>query len=201
MPLLPGQVLVKSALVDRPEYATAIGMITIELANLEIELGGLLGALLHVDPHYGRLVFLTPQSYAARLGILENVAQAALEGGPPGRAALDSIIARAKAYISRRNDLVHNAWGTSLDNAGQIHRQPLPIKETNPSKPVLIEELNDLLQKIQALISDVISTAEQMYRAWPPYTWQEKPHEPHAADHSQASPLQATRPENEPQGR
>jgi hypothetical protein len=54
---LPGMIPhTKSALEQHPEHVQAIGMVSIEVANLEINLGELLAALLHIDAYFGRLV-------------------------------------------------------------------------------------------------------------------------------------------------
>jgi hypothetical protein len=62
-----------SPLIDYPDHVMAIGMISIELGNLETMLGELLGSLLHISPHNGRLIYLSPQSGFGRLAILENL--------------------------------------------------------------------------------------------------------------------------------
>jgi hypothetical protein len=96
-----------STLEGSPEHVQAIGMIAIEISNLEISLGDLLGALLHVNPSIGRIVYLTPQAVAARLKIIENVSDASFPKGNEGRKSIDRILRRAKHVTGRRNELIH----------------------------------------------------------------------------------------------
>jgi hypothetical protein len=199
MALLPGQVLVKSTLAERPEYANAIGTISIELANLEIELGNLFGALLHVDKYFGRLVYLTPNSYQARLHMLENVTAATFDEETAERKHLKTIITKARAYIGQRHNLVHDAWGTHKDDSTKIARQALPIKEKDQATIVPIETLTDLIRKIQALTYVVIKTQEASYQSWPPYTWQEKSPQLLPDDPYQALPNGPSSEDPEPQ--
>jgi hypothetical protein len=71
----------RSILANRPDYVEAIGMISIELANLEMHLGGLLGALLHISPRIGRIIYLSPRAAIGRLTVLENVLDVTLREG------------------------------------------------------------------------------------------------------------------------
>src|SRR6266852_2707826 len=100
-----------SALITRPDHVHAIGMVTIELANLEIALGGLLGALLHVSPDVGRLVYLTPLTGFGRIAVIENLVAATLREGSKGRRLIDGLLERSKAIMGKRHNLIHGAWG------------------------------------------------------------------------------------------
>jgi hypothetical protein len=50
-----------------PEYVRAIGMISIENANMEFALAGLFASVIQVPLSTGRAIYLTPKSAMARL--------------------------------------------------------------------------------------------------------------------------------------
>jgi hypothetical protein len=123
-----------STLEKYPDHAQAIGMASVEIANLEIMLGELLGALLHIDRDYGALVYLTPKAAIARLDIIENVASVALVEGTDGRKEFDDIVYRAKSVIGRRHGYIHDAWGTHPEKPNLVVRRAVPFKEKHPSR-------------------------------------------------------------------
>jgi len=164
----------QSTLAKHPEYATAIGMVSIEIGNLEILLAELLAALLHIDPHFGRIVYLTPQNNMARINIVENVARDTLADGSPGRVHIENLLDRAKAVVGKRHELIHNVWGLSVADRDKISRRSVPFKESHPAKQVSINELNDLVEKIRVLCTEILKTTADSFQAWPPYTWPSK---------------------------
>jgi hypothetical protein len=92
-----------STLAAHHNHVHAIGIISIETGNLEINLAELLAALLHIDRHFGRVVYLTPQSFMGRLQILENVMEDVLVEKSEGKKYIKSVIAKARSYLGRRN--------------------------------------------------------------------------------------------------
>jgi hypothetical protein len=161
----------KSALEQHPEHVQAIGMVSIEVANLEINLGELLAALLHIDAYFGRLVYLTPQSFAGRLAILRNVVKEHINDDSEGRKHLEKLIERAERVLGKRHEYIHNTWGTSPQNPRHVVRQE--ITQRTHAKLVPINELKDLIEAIRELSEDVGKTTKHAFAAWPPYTWQE----------------------------
>ncbi len=181
-PRLPGMESASRSTLERyPKHVQAIGMIGIEIANLEIMLGELLGALLHIDRHFGRIVYLTPQTGMGRLKIIENVMRDTLVEGSEGRTHVKSLIERARAVLGKRNNYVHTSWGTSPDDPRKVVRQELPFLEGVKVSPVELKHLTDLIEDIRELTDDVMRTTEDFFRSWPPYTWQSKSDEPRPA--------------------
>lgn len=175
----------QSTLERSPKHVQAIGMIAIEITNLEISLGELLGALLHVNSHVGRIVYLTPQAVAARLSIIENVAIESLVDGSRGLDTISSIVKRARAVMGRRNELIHIAWGVQGEDMSEVITiPPLEFHKTS-SKPVPLKELRDLIERIRDLHDEVIRESMHIYREWPPYTWKETHREPPLPDQPQ----------------
>jgi hypothetical protein len=146
-------------------------MISVEMANLEIALGDLLAALLHIDRHFGRVVYLTPQSAIGRLHIVENVVEDHLVKDTDGYKHLKSAVKTAKRRIGKRHEYIHNAWGVSPDAPTQIVRQSLPQRELHPPRTVALRELTDLIEEIRELADDINKTVNESFATWPPYTW------------------------------
>lgn len=173
-PLVP---LSYSILEHRPRYAHALGMITIEIGRLEMSLGEMLAALLHIDRDFGHVIYLTPQANMARLSIIENVARESFLDSSPSLKRILGFVARAKAAMSKRHEYVHDVWGVSDDDPDKVTRRSLPYKRGKPERIVPIEELTALIQKIRILVHEVRQETEVMFHEWPPYTWQGKPRE------------------------
>jgi hypothetical protein len=157
-----------TVLVDHPEYLTAIGLITVEMSNLEIALGEMLGALLHIDRTISRTIYLTPQSAFGRFNVLENAVAVALTKGMDPRNKVERIIGKAKSYMGKRHKLVHDGWGRDKDTK-EIYQLPFPVTGA-PNIPRPINELKDLVLNIQALTGETRQLTEEMYGDWPPYT-------------------------------
>jgi hypothetical protein len=114
-----------SALVARPDHVHALGMISIELGYLEGMLGCLLGALLHISPDMGRLVYLAPRAALGRIAILEHVLDVTLGEGSETRKAIEKNLERAKAII-------HGRWGLSdLSEQAEVFWHSVPYQEKN----------------------------------------------------------------------
>lgn len=62
-----------------PEHVRAIGMISIENANLEHSLARLFATMLFISVPVGHAIYLTPKSAIARIEIFENAAKRALQ--------------------------------------------------------------------------------------------------------------------------
>jgi hypothetical protein len=153
----------QSPLEHRPRYVRAIGMITVEITNLEIFLGDMLSVLLHIHPDIGRTVYLSPHSATARLDILENVRDRVLtKDGPPHR-VVASLTKRTRGIVNRRNAMIHNSWGVRNN---RVHRRALPWDQGDVGEQVKLKALNDLIKDIRTLTTDVIGVTSDLYQSW-----------------------------------
>jgi hypothetical protein len=93
----------QSPLERHPRYVRAIGMITVEITNLEIFLGEMLSVLLRIPPDIGRTVYLTPRAASARLEILEKVRDLVLvkDGKPYG--VVTSLTKRTRKIVTAQD--------------------------------------------------------------------------------------------------
>jgi hypothetical protein len=172
-------------------------MITIEIGNLEIELGSLLASLLHVQMAIGQIVYMTPRAAIARVAVIENVAKATLTEKSEGLEAILAIVEGAKKVLGKRHDLVHEAWGVHKERS-EVYRMTMPALE-GASKIVPIKALTDLIEDIRELAQDVRQITEDAFRAWPPYTSRDTPPSPDTHATSDPNPSH-TRMELKPKG-
>ena len=151
-----------SVLENHPEHVHAIGMISIELANLELFMGQMLGALIGIDPHLAEIIYLTPRTGIGRIAVLENAVAHVLLDQSTGRRKLESILARAKGIMQRRHDLIHVVWSENPDNRSEVRRIPVPITDPPKLIPVPLEYLTNLLRDIRALVEEIQTESRQL---------------------------------------
>jgi hypothetical protein len=156
--------MAQSTLEKHPDYVQAIGMISIENANLEIALAELFARVLLIGIDVGEAIYLTPRSAFARLDTLKVTVEATLRprkrGGQNetrkaetlGR-SLD-IHDRAKKVIGRRHEVIHNTWGIVVDDPSQVARTSLPRIKRGKGVPAPSSDLNNLIRDMRALVSD-----------------------------------------------
>jgi hypothetical protein len=146
-----------------PDHAKAIGIISVEMANLDIFLGEMLSGVLRVAPKVGRTIYLTPRQAFGRLEILKRTANLVLVKDSAGLAHVNSLLKRARALLDKRHEFVHDAWGMRPET-GQVHRMKLPDLESRPD-PVDLKMLNRMIGDIRALGDDVRQATVELYRA------------------------------------
>lgn len=151
----------QSVLERYPKHVHAIGMISIEIANLDILLGEMLGGLLRISRVYSRIVYLTPRSNFGRLELIENAAEAMLQPDSIGLKHVKSLIGRARAIAGKRHDLIHHAW-VLVEDSDQPH-QSIMLTDPPIAKPVEITTLENIVRDIRELVLDVIDATEHLY--------------------------------------
>jgi hypothetical protein len=162
-----------SALVSRPDHVHALGMISIELGHLEGMLGCLLGALLHISPDIGRLIYLAPRAALGRIAIIERILDVTLKDGSETRAAIEKNLQKAKAILGKRHDFIHGRWGLSdLSEQAEVFWHSVPFEPEKPARPVPLSELTGLIDSIRSTADDIAAITEELYEGWPPYSSQ-----------------------------
>jgi hypothetical protein len=146
-----------SPLEHHPDYTKTLGLISIEIGVLEIMLGEMLGAVLGINTDISQIIYMTPQSFAGRLQILENVSAAVLKPDVSGTKRIGEFIKRAKARIQYRNTTMHSVWGVLKSDTSVVTRRPIPFVDSSPQIPVPITELQGELQKLRELIDEVVT--------------------------------------------
>ncbi len=143
-----------------PEHAKAIGITSIEIANLDIFLSYLFAAILRVSVPAGSAIFLTPNSATARLEMLETAINEMIQDRSPGKKALMSIHKRARKLVTQRDALIHNSWGTNAE--GIVGKRG--IRDLAPMTPVPLTALEKSILEIRLLIGDVQAQTAKLWR-------------------------------------
>lgn len=141
----------QSVLERFPDHVKAIGMINIEVANLDIHLGLLFAVILQIPLDVGREIFLTPKSASARLELLGVVIKGMIVDKSEGRKQLESIHRRARNITNKRHLMIHDSWGTNAE--GSVVRRS--IRGDKGKTPVPLKELEKAISDIRMLIEDV----------------------------------------------
>lgn len=159
---------VASRMEDHPEHVKAIGMISIEIANMEGHIALWLMPLLEIDAHQARIIYFTPKASIARLEIIENlIGSLAEEHQRTVVALLNPILERARKVFSKRHTFIHNAWGFS-QNEDEVVTTMLPPAGRFKSKPVPISELTAYIERIRSVATDawnIVGKIENVLRA------------------------------------
>jgi hypothetical protein len=175
----------RSILEDHPKHVNAIGMISIENANLDLMFGVFLARVLGVPAEIGQALYLTPKSAMGRIEMIENVGKLAFpihrtdDLDPEPRAALEStnvirlkdvqrvmaLTKRARSIINKRHSIIHDAWGLQQDTS-EVARRPLPIKLDAIPQPVSLHSLTEIIRDIRAAIDDVRELAREFSWRW-----------------------------------
>ena len=160
----------KSTLEGRPEFVNAIGMISIENANLEAALADLLAGVLNVRDDVGRAIYFEPRAAILRIDILDAAAKSRFRpkqeedrfyeneaGKAEALKEVADIVRRAKSAVGRRHEVIHDAWGID-DDSGEVMRAAHPAEGH-------LEDINTLNVLI-ADIRGVVTTAKNLRRKW-----------------------------------
>jgi hypothetical protein len=170
-----------SALEDHPEHVSAIGMVSIENANLELALADLLSAALSISRRMAHAIYFTPRAASLRVEILQAAVEAKLAPRSkvsPNHAveiqkrdALKKVKRLLKSsfkVIQRRHAVIHDAWGvTRSDDPPAVIRQKIRSAVFVDAEDAPLSTLRDLIKDIRVLIDD----AEQItyaFRKHPP---------------------------------
>lgn len=162
-----------SVLERHPQHVLSLGMISIEIANLEIFLGQLLGAVLHIDQYIAEAVYLTPRAAIARIEVLRNAVDFSLTEGSRNRKQIEKLLNKSASLIQERHNLVHVIWVMDKNNLEEVRKMRVPIRKSGgQSEVVPLKKLTDFVKEIRNLCEAVRTLTDELYDSWPPYTSQ-----------------------------
>jgi hypothetical protein len=154
-----------------PDYVLQIGLITIEITNLEVMLGDLLGALLDFDDDASHGIYFTPRAAIARMDVLVNVAESPrFDEHPNLRTSVVKIAHRAKALMGQRHDIIH-AHGVASDDGKMVGRLRPPFSSDLRREIIALRVLKKLVADIRALIKEARFAMDEIYETLRPDTW------------------------------
>ncbi|TDJ69782.1 MAG: hypothetical protein E2O38_12755 [Proteobacteria bacterium] len=152
--------VVRDPMIDRPDYAQALGVIVSQTSYLETLLEDLFCHIMGADPHRGALLYWSFPTFNQRRRVMELViAETELSFGKRALA----IIKRAKKFISKRNDMVHDLWhrvegGSPLERI-TVNRArdpwPDPVKVRFSELEAMIETVQGLNADLEEFIDDI----------------------------------------------
>lgn len=144
----------KSILEDHPEHLKAIGLVTVEVNNMEMALAQLLAKILGVGPDIAGAIYFTPRGQIPRVEMMMNVVQIAFAKDQYNLSQIKSALLRAKTVMGKRHKIIHDSWGTTED--GNILRTSYPMKQgTENSTLTPLKTLNALVDDTRKLITDL----------------------------------------------
>lgn len=167
----------ESILEKHPKHVHAIGMISIENANLEIALANLMATVLFMPQHVSHAIFFTPRASALRLQILRESAKAHLVTPSKSKHPLhvqkrealkkiEKLINRCFNAIDKRHTFIHESWGVFGEKDENVSRQD-PSDWHGKDKdyePVSLQSLNDLVRDFRLLIDEVHKLTREFKR-------------------------------------
>lgn len=149
----------QSMLERYPEHVKAIGMIAVEMTNVEVLLADLLGAMLNLRRPIAEAIYFSPQSTGPRLSIVKNAAKSALT--PDMAKIVIDLTEEARSCQNTRNDLLHDSWGIDAATS-KITRRKLPLHQ-HKGKVADIKALERLVMDLRHLATDIHLTIPRLH--------------------------------------
>ena len=173
----------QSSLERHPDIVQAIGMVTIEVGNLDVMLGDVLAVLLNKPRRMGQVIYHATRGEMGRIAIIKDVVaymfedvvpQSAHAGLMPLKGKLKGWLKRAEAVVGKRHEMIHSNWGLdSLTLAVTRSKQPVAEAE---QKAVKIEDLHKIITDIRILITEIHESIDDVHQAiWPKSSGGETP--------------------------
>ncbi len=140
--------LLQSGLVDRPDIAQAIGMVNIELSNMEFHFAQLLSQITGLNFNIALAVYFTPKANIARLEVIQNVAALVFKPEDKKLSEIEGFLRKAKSVMGRRHELIHSSWvgGQSEVYAWNPPRDGIADMLSKPKK---VGEITNLVHDIR----------------------------------------------------
>jgi hypothetical protein len=151
----------QSTLERHPEHVKAIGMISVELANIELHIATLLACLLDRHPRIGHAIYFAPRGAAARLDIVQAVADELKVDHPKLMKQTTSLLKRARTVMNKRHGYIHDVWGI-IDESNIVLRGSLPLHKKE-GVIVPLAELKTVISDLRSLISDIHQFCPQVH--------------------------------------
>lgn len=162
-------ITVTTDLTQRPDYAEALGHVCAFWANLEWWMFHLFMTLSGAAPAIARSVFYSMESNRARRDLIKAVGQTVIEKKPLF-IELDDILGGIGRCARVRNKLVHDTWGVSATQKGEVIQFRLGGADyMRHLEEVSIEDLRrcaEQIQKVRDSIERFVKTIEPMLPPW-----------------------------------
>ncbi len=143
-------------MVKHPDHVHSIGMMTIEIAEMELHLARLLGRLIGQAVQVGEALYFTPKAAIPRIDFICNVAPLVLKKNPNKLKAVQALAETAKKLMGKRHNLIHNRFKVDGGAISTVrYEKGVPTSEGIP-----IGKLTKLVDDIRILNIKLIDLAE-----------------------------------------
>jgi hypothetical protein len=152
-----------------PEYLPVIGVLSVELVNLEQAFAHFLACILRVPLDVGEAMFFAPLVTGVRLSIVQKAADKCLARYPLHSKKAKASLKKARTQFNKRNEFLHQPWGLLSD--GKVATSPLPISKA-ALRHVPLAEIEEAVYRVRCLMADMrdliyaIAT-DPTYSPWP----------------------------------
>jgi hypothetical protein len=158
-----GASLWTSAMVKHPEQVQALGMLAVEIAEMELRLSHLLGRLVRSTTKIGEALYFTPRANMLRLELITNIAPLVLQRNKPKLIAVQNVAKRAQTIMGKRHELIHNRFivtGLGIETV----RYEKGIAKESPLDKNRLSRLVDDVRILNVRIIDLIDYDKKV--AW-----------------------------------
>jgi len=124
-----------------PDYATALGHLAVEWADLEMDLFEAFHKISGFAVPVARVVFFSAQNNRQRITFVSAVAATVLGEDSSDFARVNNILKKIKRTAQKRNSYTHNNWVIVEDaRSGQL--SPAQMKLTTQSEVSTLQKIN-----------------------------------------------------------
>lgn len=158
----------RSSLEAHPDYVNAIGMITIEVGNMELALDQLLARMLGVGPDISAALYFTPKGAMARVEMMLNVANIAYAKDAYSLSQVKNLLLRARTVMGKRHSIIHDTWSLTEDGSS-VQRASNPTKKGSTT-PTPLKALTALIDDARRVVTEAMTLTMTLPVAkLPPY--------------------------------
>jgi len=149
----------KIPLDDEPEICTEIGRLVAHWAVVEIHLKLVMSQLLSTDQSRAVTVYNSVTSVRTKVDIMKRLVRDFIIDDEFSR-ELSLLFKEVERLNSKRNEIVHAAWGRHPDGYISLHPESLPgssgKKRMKPSYPIKSDDIKKIVEEI-SLVSTRLS--------------------------------------------
>jgi len=144
---------VHDPLLDRPDFAAALGMIVSQSSYMETQLAELFCEITGTDPQRGEILYWSYPTFNQRRRIMETILE---RTNPSFEQRAAKLIERAKEFINFRNSSVHDLW-IPTESGSPIDRMVVNKIRSEEGEVVRVKlkQMKDRISSAIAINSDL----------------------------------------------
>lgn len=142
-----------------PEHLKAIGLITMNMGQIDIRLAEVTAALLRVSNNLGFATYFSARSATGRIEMVTNIAATSLSQYPDLASDAKGVLKRVLTLFGKRHQLIHSVWLHKGDDLVSFN----PI--TGEAKPVELSRIQRIADDSAVLLLDLITLTFEIIKA------------------------------------